>query len=1265
MKKNEPNGKFTFVLNKMIQVFIVLLFTYTLTTNHCLFASPWKAFQNDAQRTGVANDVALPELSLNWSYINASAGIMSSPVIHDGKVFFGDRHGYLRVLNLTTGEELWNYSASDWIDASPVINNGYVYVASRDGNVYKLKTNPDDIESPEPEWVYDTESNLCSSPAIYNNKLYILSGHPIGEILEIDINTGLLTNSFNVPSSGFSSPAVKDHYLVVGTNTGKYFCIDTNNFTEKWNLQAVSNLQYTSPVISDDNKVYMTSRGHSTIVYCKDLVTGNALWESVDIADTYLKIDPNSGPYTTSSSLSLDDGKLYVAYAFPYYEWNGGGWWDSLGDRVKLVCLNAATGDVLWVSSVLGEPDSSGLISSPSKSGDVIYIGSADTYLYAVNASTGGIINRYVSNGKIVGTPAISNDAVYFGTLSGGFYCYSSSNVAYISAPADYAMVYGTVAVTGSANMSDFSNYILQYRNDSGGSWSIITTSAQQKLSEMLGIWDAANIVDSTYTLKLILNKTGGTSYYALATAWVNNPPKVPASLVAVNITNSTTAPRISLTFTKSDDESTGSADVYAYRIYRSQISGNTGSLVTTVPAGSYSYIDTSISYGVTYYYTVKAYDNVWESSGSVQSWACPLDGIIPTAPLTFSYSVINGNILLLWEKSVDDGTGINDVSEYQIFRSTISGGYVSAYQSVVKGTTHYLDTDIDVLSTYYYILKAVDGGHNLSNPCPEVSTMLGLPGPAMNFTGNVFGLRANLNWEKSIDDGAIKNNVSAYVVYRSSENNTNYSELVVLGAGTTTYQDTAITNNVSYFYKVRVRDSRNNYSTESNVVELIIPATNAPELQNGYITRGNIMLLWNLSADDGQGLNVVSQYHVYRSTVSTVYSDTPYVVLPQGTTHYLFADTQSLIRYYYTIKVFDTYGKLSSYSNEVTALVPLPVAPLNLTASAIQNYIALSWEKSADEDNVSGSVVSYELYRSTFTGGGFAIIKTLSFGTTYYDDRETIINTDYFYTIRSVDKSGNYSDWSAQAKTRIVSKTVDVDVAKKEEVVMQTDVGEITIVFEPNSISQNDTLSITRVTKETYPERGTALLDHIWKLTFSKPDTVLTKQVTINFPYSDTEITDAKIFSENLLRIFRFDENKRIWKMSNASRVVPDKKQVEMTTDRFSVFSIGAYKYSGKLLEKKEVYVYPSPAKRTDKVYFKYKLYDVFETVDINIKVYSITDQLIWENTATYTDQDAGKTFTTQWNISNIASGVYIFKVEAKSGNFKETYTKKLAVIQ
>jgi outer membrane protein assembly factor BamB len=62
--------------------------------------------------------------------------------------------------------------------------------------------------------------------------------------------------------------------------------------------------------------------------------------------------------------------------------------------------------------------------SSPAVANGVVYIGSDDNNVYALNASTGILLWSYTTGGAVTSSPAVANGVVYIGSDGGNVYAF-------------------------------------------------------------------------------------------------------------------------------------------------------------------------------------------------------------------------------------------------------------------------------------------------------------------------------------------------------------------------------------------------------------------------------------------------------------------------------------------------------------------------------------------------------------------------------------------------------------------------------------------------------------------------------------------------------------------------------------------------------------------------------------------------------------------------------------------------------------------------
>jgi outer membrane protein assembly factor BamB len=88
----------------------------------------------------------------------------------------------------------------------------------------------------------------------------------------------------------------------------------------------------------------------------------------------------------------------------------------------NLYALNASTGGKLWQFTT-----GASVQSSPAVADGVVYFGSEDNNVYAVNANTGAELWRYTTGFEVDSSPAVANGVVYVGSADANIYAFSNT----------------------------------------------------------------------------------------------------------------------------------------------------------------------------------------------------------------------------------------------------------------------------------------------------------------------------------------------------------------------------------------------------------------------------------------------------------------------------------------------------------------------------------------------------------------------------------------------------------------------------------------------------------------------------------------------------------------------------------------------------------------------------------------------------------------------------------------------------------------------
>jgi eukaryotic-like serine/threonine-protein kinase len=273
---------------------------------------------------------------------------LSSPVIWNSSVYFGSGDGNIYALSADTGKQVWKFQTGDVVHASPAIADGVLYIGSWDSFFYAL-----DAATGKEKWRFKTgedadthnQVGIQSSAAVANGTVFF--GCRDSNFYALDAATGSKKWAFNNKGSWVvGSPAVRDgkvYFATSDSTTLHVLAADSGApvFSMKFHWYLFS-----SPAIAG-NTLYVGS--HDGKLYAVDLSSQKIAWEFQTDASKQL-LPARSNP----------DGTINYAPLFTenFYD-----------DMVAGVQKTLQQGSVL---------------SSPVVVDKVVYVGSADGYLYAL-----------------------------------------------------------------------------------------------------------------------------------------------------------------------------------------------------------------------------------------------------------------------------------------------------------------------------------------------------------------------------------------------------------------------------------------------------------------------------------------------------------------------------------------------------------------------------------------------------------------------------------------------------------------------------------------------------------------------------------------------------------------------------------------------------------------------------------------------------------------------------------------------------------------
>jgi len=273
---------------------------------------------------------------------------LSSPAVANGLVYFGSGDGNVYAVDAAIGALKWKFTTGDVVHASPAVAGGLVLVGSWDTNFYAL-----DAATGAERWRFKTgddenthnQTGIQSSAAVADGIVYF--GCRDSKLYALDLKTGRQLWAYNNKGSWvIGSPAVKDGTVYFATSDSALFhAVDAKTGEERFSLTFAWPM-FSSPTIAGQF-VYLGS--HEGKLLAIDVAARKLAWTFQTDASK------QNGP-----ALTLPDGKpnYRAAMASPFYE-------DIVVGIHKMFSVGA-------------------ILSSPAVVGGVIYIGSADGALYAL-----------------------------------------------------------------------------------------------------------------------------------------------------------------------------------------------------------------------------------------------------------------------------------------------------------------------------------------------------------------------------------------------------------------------------------------------------------------------------------------------------------------------------------------------------------------------------------------------------------------------------------------------------------------------------------------------------------------------------------------------------------------------------------------------------------------------------------------------------------------------------------------------------------------
>jgi len=352
----------------------------------------WPMFRGNPGQSGVASGKLERDLVLAWSFL-AKGAIVSSPVVAEGRVFFGSDDGMLYALDFETGEEIWSLATEDIIEAPPMVHGDTVYVGSSDFFMYAV-----DVRNGQLRWKFETGDKIAGGAT------WVAA--PTGTT-EGDAGSGR---------------------LLFGSYDTRLYCLDAASGAELWHYET-GNYVNGTPAVEGGMVVF---GGCDAVLHVVSVATGKPLAQ--------VELGPESH---VAGSVALAGGRAYLGHygnAFvcvdlkdqttvwshrhksqPFFSSPAVG--DQLvvfgGRDKRLHCVQRSDGTEVWSFATRRKVDG-----SPVIVGDKVVFGSGDGWVFVLSLKDGSKLWSYEIGRPIMSSPAVVGGRVLVGANDSRLYCF-------------------------------------------------------------------------------------------------------------------------------------------------------------------------------------------------------------------------------------------------------------------------------------------------------------------------------------------------------------------------------------------------------------------------------------------------------------------------------------------------------------------------------------------------------------------------------------------------------------------------------------------------------------------------------------------------------------------------------------------------------------------------------------------------------------------------------------------------------------------------
>ena len=190
----------------------------------------------------------------------------SSPLVAQGRVFFGSQSGLVYALDAATGAVIWTYHAPGAVKASPSLANGLLYFGDYSGHIQAISE-----LTGRRVWISGSGGALLGNGTFYSTAAVIYGrvflGNTDGRVYAYDAFTGGLDWAVQTGAYVYASPAVTNApgigpTVFEGSYDGTFRALNARSGHVSWTFKAHGRISGSATVIGEVGLLFRPRHAH-------------------------------------------------------------------------------------------------------------------------------------------------------------------------------------------------------------------------------------------------------------------------------------------------------------------------------------------------------------------------------------------------------------------------------------------------------------------------------------------------------------------------------------------------------------------------------------------------------------------------------------------------------------------------------------------------------------------------------------------------------------------------------------------------------------------------------------------------------------------------------------------------------------------------------------------------------------------------------------------------------------------------------------------